>query len=106
MYCPTSVHAMRCGLARHAANGPRRARGAVGRVALQAWPTNQPLTIGWSKRGAASRGIGARRITAFLPREPKPLAVVTFRGEGSNGLAHDYLYSRTSAVPQCKPKEL
>ena len=25
-----------CGLARHAANGPRRARGAVGRVALQA----------------------------------------------------------------------
>ena len=45
-------------------------------------------------------------VPSFLPREPKPLAVVTFRGEGSNGLAHDYLYSRTSAVPQCKPKEL
>ena len=36
-------------------------------------------------------------VPSFLPREPKPLAVVTFRGEGSIGLAHDYLYSRTSA---------
>ena len=36
-------------------------------------------------------------VPSFLKREPKPLAVVTFRGEGSNGLAHDYLYYRTSA---------
>ena len=36
-------------------------------------------------------------VPSFLPREPKPLAVVTFRGEGSNGLAQDYLYLRTSA---------
>ena len=36
------------------------------------------------------------------PREPKPSAVVTSRTEGSNGLAHDYLYP----PDQCKPKEL
>lgn len=36
-------------------------------------------------------------VPSFLPREPKPSAVVTSRAEGSNGLAHDYLYSRTSA---------
>jgi hypothetical protein len=41
-------------------------------------------------------------VPSFLPREPKPSAVVTSRGEGSNGLAHDYLYP----PDQCKPKEV
>ena len=41
-------------------------------------------------------------VPSFLPREPKPFAVVTSRKEGGIGQAHDYLYH----PDQCKPLEL
>ena len=52
------------------------------------------------------------RITcpvSFLPREPKPSAVVTSRVEGSVGLVHDYLYHPdqwSKAIVVCRVSEI